>query len=68
LSVEDRSEYRVSEVSESNELRRRESVGEEELAPSAKVAARLNIFWRNKGLIWGLGSGLSGEAPSMAVE
>jgi hypothetical protein len=68
LSVEDRNECRVSEVSDSNELRRRLRLEEVALAPSAKVAARLNIFCRSKGLIWEPGGGPSGDAPSMAAK
>jgi hypothetical protein len=68
LSVEDRNECRVSEVSDSNELRRRLRLDEVELAPSARVAARLNIFCRNKGLISEPGGGPSGDAPSMVGE
>lgn len=65
LSVEDQSEGRVSERSDTRELRRRETAvgGVDGCAPSPKVAARFSILWRS----WGGMAWLSdGGAPSIA--
>jgi len=67
LSVEDRVECRVSDRSDSTELRRRRGRVGEDCAPSANVAARLNIFWRSWEGIWGPEALLSAGAPSIVL-
>jgi hypothetical protein len=66
LSVEERKDCCASEKLDRRELRRRRRSGEEGRAPSVKVAARFNIFWRRREGIWEPEAWLSAGALSMA--
>lgn len=58
-------EYRVSDKSESRELRRRRGRVGDGCTPSAKVAARFSILWRSWEGMWASGALSSTGVPSI---